>query len=287
MSHHFYSQFTSFKEVERQYGTSYYWATKLFPRRIRHATYALYTWVRIPDEIVDNSPVDSMAETQTLLLDYVSKWKDAYNTRKSDIPVLQETAKVFHAYGVPFEHSTKFLEAMIQDLNTNRYETYGELEDYMAGSAAAVGLMMSHILGFKDGALFYAKKLGDAMQLTNFLRDVQEDIDERDRIYFPLDELRAMGISPEDFVAHHSDKLRPFIQQYVKKARTMYQESMPGIFMLKRGRLAVAYAAFMYRAILDKIEEQDFDVFTGRVYTTKRDKLVLLCKTILFLIRRK
>jgi len=287
MSHHFYNQFDSFKDVEKQYGTSYYWATKLFPRKIRHATYALYTWVRIPDEIVDNSPENSIEETQTLLLDYVSKWKDAYNTRTSDIPVLQVTARVFHTYNIPFEYSTKFLEAMIQDLNTNRYETYAELEDYMAGSAAAVGLMMSHILGFDPGALPYAKQLGDAMQLTNFLRDVQEDIDERDRIYFPLDELQLQGISPDDFIAHDSEKLRPFIKMYAQKTRVMYAESMQGIFMLKKGHLAVAYAAFMYRAILDKLEEQDYDVFAGRVYTTKRDKMVLLCKTLLFLIRRK
>ena len=284
--HSFYTQFTDFKATEKHYGTSYYWATKLFPRDIRHATYVLYTWVRVPDEIVDNSPQEKIEETRTLLLDYVTKWKEAYEKQMSDIPVLDAAAKVFHKYNIPYDVSAKFLQAMISDLHTKRYETYLDLEDYMAGSAAAVGIMMSYILGFKDGALPYARMLGDAMQMTNFLRDVQEDIDERDRIYLPQEDMRLFNITDEHVINHNSDALRPLIRDQVEKVRAQYVESMKGIPMLRRGKLPVAYAAFLYSALLSKLEEQDYDVFAGRVYTTKRDKLALLWKTLRFMMRK-
>ncbi len=287
MSHNYYEQFSSFEDVEKKYGTSYYLATLFFPRKIKEATFALYTWFRIPDEIVDNAPSDSQKETELLLQDFITKWDKAYNERESVIPNLKAVSDIFHDHTIPFTLSQTFLRAMIQDLHTNRYKTYQDVEEYMDGSAAAVGLIMSHVIGFEDGALPYAQKLGYAMQLSNFIRDIKEDIDERDRIYFPTDEFSIHTITEQDFVNHNVEALRPFIKTYTDFTHNMYDQALPGIFMLKNGRFAVAYAAFLYRGILEKVEQADYDVFSARVYTTKRDKIALLCKTIVFLIRKK
>ena len=95
---------------------------------------------------------------------------------------------------------------MIDDCSVHRYETYEQLECYMYGSASVVGLMMCHLIGFTDPAheetaKAYATELGNAMQLTNFLRDVREDYEDLGRIYIPTDILQDHGLSHEDIIS--------------------------------------------------------------------------------------
>ena len=120
----------------------------------------------------------------------------AYENQTSPHPILHITAQTWRNYEIPFEYSTAFIDAMIQDTHVSRYETYADLERYMYGSAAAVGLMMGHVIGFSDPvALEHAKKLGYAMQLSNFLRDIEEDYFQRGRVYLPQDELAEYSLS--------------------------------------------------------------------------------------------
>jgi phytoene synthase len=180
-------------------------------------------------------------------------------------------------FDIPYAYSEAFLDAMIQDTWKKRYATYEELEQYMYGSAAVVGLMMSHVIGFKDDALEYAKKLGYAMQLTNFLRDIREDLEQRDRLYLPQDELARYGITEQDLRAHQmSAAMEAFMKFQIARADRLYDEANLGIQLLdRRGRYAVRSASDLYRAILRKIEQQNYNVFLKRASTSTLEKIRL------------
>ena len=146
---------------------------------------------------------------------------------------------------------------------------------YSYGVASTVGLMSMHIIGYSDSdAVLYAIKLGVALQLTNILRDVSEDW-RRGRLYLPLEELAAHGLSEADVEAGQvDDRWRAFMRFQIARNRDLYAEALPGIAFLNReGRLAVAAAAELYRAILNDIEAHDYDVFSRRAYVNAWNKL--------------
>ncbi len=271
------------KSLTKQYGTSYYFATRFFPKKMRLATYALYGFFRVPDEYVDN-PDQSLSHQEVIqkLEDWHEKWRQAHQTGDSDDPVLLVTAKTFQEYDIPYQYGEDFLAAMKQDLSKERYETYAELQGYMYGSASVVGLMMSHVIGFEDGALPYAEKLGEAMQMTNFLRDIREDYEDRNRIYMPAEDLAKLGVT-EDHIRNHicDDKFIEFMKFEIQRTRALYREADQGIPMLTpRGRFAVRMASRLYEAILTKIEEQNYNIFIGRARTTKREKMKILASEL-------
>lgn len=276
------SAYTVAKAMTKKYGTSYYLATRFLPREKRLATYALYSFFRVPDEYVDN-PEGSIEEASKKIQQWQRKWHYAYSHKNSRDPVLLVTAKTFHDFGIPFEYGEDFLEAMKQDLWKERYTTYEELQQYMYGSASVVGLMMSYIIGFEEGALPYAEKLGEAMQLTNFLRDIREDYEQRNRIYLPLEDLERFKVREEDIRKHKCTKAFKQLMRFeIERARALYRESDAGISKLSiGGRFSVRIASRLYEAILDKIEDADYDVFAHRVYTKKREKLLILGKELL------
>jgi phytoene synthase len=138
--------------------------------------------------------------------------------------------------------------------------------------------MSMHIVGFKDeSAIPYAVKLGVALQLTNILRDVAEDW-HNGRLYLPLHELQAFNLSEADIAAGINDqRWKAFMGFQIRRARQLYDEALPGLALLEqRGRLAVAAAAELYRAILDDIEAHNYDVFTRRAHISSGRKLLHL-----------
>lgn len=267
------SQAISFcKKIEKHFGTSYYVATRFLPKRKRYATYTLYAFFRLPDEIVDTEkllPKDAEKE----LDDFIAYWNTA-KTGKVDCldpdwsMVINSAAFVHKEFSIPFEPSDLFLQAMRMDLYKTRYESYSELSHYMAGSASAVGVMMSYVIGFAGGekTLGYAKKLGEAMQLTNFLRDVGEDFRERGRIYLPNEDRERYQVSEKQIQEGRVDENFKKLMQYeINCARDLYQEAEKGIASLHwSGRYPVRLASRLYSAILREIENNQYDVFSKR-----------------------
>ena len=165
----------------------------------------------------------------------------------------------------------------------------------MYGSASVVGLMMCHIIGFTDPkhekkAKVYATELGNAMQLTNFLRDVREDYEQLGRIYIPSEILKKYGLSHDDIprfinetqITDTMDEIKKTsrtmaMKEMIAHCRTMYAHSFDGLqYLQPEGRKAVRLAALLYESILDKIEHNNYDVFTKSCRTTLRDKLKTL-----------
>lgn len=272
------------RRIQKRFGKSYFFATLFLPKEKRQATQVLYAFFRMPDEIVDNPFCSDITEIKKSLLEWKKNWEQAYETGLSQDPVQGPAAKIFKKYSIPYSYSEAFLEAMIADTEKLRYESYEELKKYMYGSAAVVGLMMSHVIGFSDKkALEYAEMLGYAMQLTNFLRDIREDFEQRQRIYLPQDEMHKFGVSEDDIKCRRvSGNFKEFMKFEIKRARDLYGEAQKGLPLLsKDGRFAVKMASTLYSAILDKIEKQDYDIFSGRAHTNIAEKLFLLAKEAL------
>jgi len=270
--------------IQKNFGKSYYFATLFFPKEKKLATQVLYAFFRMPDEIVDNPACNDVEEIKSSLNGWKTKWEAAYKNGGSDDPILDPSAKIFKKYDIPYSLSEAFIDAMIMDTERSRYQNYDELKEYMFGSAAAVGLMMSRIIGFSDKkALEYAEMLGYAMQLTNFLRDIREDYENRGRIYLPQDEMTRFGISENDIKEHNrSDNFKKFMRFEIDRAKQLYKEAEKGIpYLNKDGRFAVRMASVLYGAILDKIEKQDYDIFSKRAHTNIAEKVFLLIKEAL------
>jgi phytoene synthase len=273
--------FEAARRLHRKHGTSYYFASQLFPLEKRLATYALYGFFRVPDEIVDAGEpqtADEALEVRHKLDFFQRRWEKAYAQGDSDDPILRVASWIFHHYAIPFDYSIHFLGAMQTDLEKARYENYVALEEYMYGSAAVVGLMMTHVVGYEsETTLHYATQLGYAMQLTNFLRDIDEDYTLRGRVYMPQDELHRFGLSDEDIEARcFSPEFAEFVQFQAQRAHALYDEAGKGISHLAPdGRLAVRVASALYRSILDRLQEREWNVFAGRARTSLPQKIAL------------
>ncbi|MBA2379563.1 MAG: phytoene/squalene synthase family protein [Blastocatellia bacterium] len=275
--------FEQCREITRHYGTSFYFATQFFPKEVRDAIYAVYAFARIPDEIVDDPNCSDHDEAIRKLDEWRTKWRLAMAAGASSDPVMNAIVKTFKRYGIEPEIGEAFLRSMFMDEEKFTYENYAELEEYMYGSAGVIGLMVTKIVGYSmEDAFPYAIKLGYAFQLTNFLRDIEEDYRDLGRVYMPQDQLRKFGLTNEDIANQiRDDRFVAFMKFQIKRNRELYREALPGIRLLNwRGRLAVKISYVLYKAILTEIERANYNVFAGRVRTNRQQKIMLSLKAL-------
>jgi phytoene synthase len=278
------SDYAVCRRLHRKHGATYYFATRRFRATERSRTHALYAFVRVPDEWIDNPGNLTLEQRDRLLDEWRSQLLRGLDGVLPPHPVMRAFCDVVRETGMPLEEPLAFLDAMRQDLTVSSYGTYEDLRAYMRGSAAAVGIMMCWVLGAPQTptVVASAKALGEAMQLTNFLRDVGEDL-ERGRIYLPLEDLESFGITVQDL---HERKVTQGFESLMRfeiaRARALYAEADAGISHLPRdSRRAVLLARRLYAKILDKIEQRDFDVFNGRAHTTPLEKLTMALRVLL------
>ena len=271
------------RKITKKYGTSFYFATQFFPSEVRKGIYAIYAFARIPDEIVDDPKLTDHDEAIARLNDWAGRWRVAMRSGASDDPVLNFIANQFKKYEIPEDICEAFLRSMFMDEGKFSYANYGELEEYMYGSAGVIGLMVTRVVGYSsEDAFEYAKKLGYAFQLTNFLRDIREDYDELNRVYMPQDELSNFGLTNADIAQkNRDDRFVEFMKFQIERNRQVYKEALPGIKMLHwRGRLAVRVSYVLYKAILGEIERANYNVYAGRVRTNRQQKIYLSLKAL-------
>jgi 15-cis-phytoene synthase len=263
------------RRLHRKHGTTYYFASRRLPRIQRQQVDALYGFVRVPDEWVDNPGDLTKEEVQSLLTHFRQEIIDAERGKKPSHPALRAFADVQHDLGMSLQEPLIFLDAMETDLVKTRYQTYAELEDYMRGSAAAVGLMMCQVIHvpLNPATTKAAMALGNAMQLTNFLRDIGEDLG-RGRIYMPLEDLDRFGLGPHDLMARRvTPSFVEFMEFEIARARDLFRQADEGIPQIpSHSRLGVKLGRDLYSRILTKIEENGFDVFSRRARTSSWEK---------------
>lgn len=255
--------------IAATYSRSFYLATSLMSADKRRAIRALYAFCRVTDNIVD-CPHGEAQKALTL-------WQ---RKALSPEPPLDDRVALAWAdtrrrYRIPQRYAEQLIEGVTRDLNQTRYRTFEELTAYAYGVASTVGLMSMHVIGFAGAAAIpYAIKLGVALQFTNILRDIAEDW-QMGRVYLPLEELAAFGLAEKDIAAGRVDeRWRAFMRFQIERNRRLYAEAWDGIALLNPdGRLAVAAAGELYRAILEDIEAHDYDVFHRRAHVSTGEKL--------------
>ena len=175
-------------------------------------------------------------------------------------------------YGIDQQLFSDFLTSMRMDLTITDYPDRASLNTYMHGSAEAIGLELLPVLGTvgpRNEAAPYAAALGKAFQLTNFLRDVDEDLT-RERVYLPADELAAFDVDRDLLTWCHVNRrtdprVRSALAAQHHVTRGIYRFAGDGVQMLAPwSRPCVATALTLYSEILDRIEASDFAVFSQR-----------------------
>jgi phytoene synthase len=270
-------QLSRSRAIHRRTGRTFYYATRLLPERVRHATYVLYAFFRVADEVVDDAEgVDP--EEQRRQLEEIRR---AALTGDTDDPVLSAFAELRAEYDIPDEEVDVFIDAMGTDIEKSRYRTYSEVEAYMRGSAAAVGVMMTYVMRPDDPeeAIPAARRLGEAFQMSNFIRDVREDIVERDRIYLPLETLESRGVTAEQVERlEYDEAFAAAIRDELQRTEALYREGVAGINLLPRDcQLPVLTAAVLYADHHRLVRERDCDVLaeTPSLSTLRKIRLVI------------
>ncbi|SFR53230.1 phytoene/squalene synthase family protein [Halogeometricum limi] len=268
------------KAIQRQTGKTFHLATRVLPERVRHPTYVLYAFFRVADEVVD---AEETAEPDVQREQLERLRLEALGERDTDDPVLSAFAELRAEYGIADEDVNTFVEAMLSDIEKSRYETYEELETYMNGSAAAVGRMMTCIMQSPEAekALPHATALGEAFQMSNFLRDVREDIVDRDRIYLPQETLRKHGVTEEQLTSFRCDRrFRAAMREEIRRTEALYREGVRGIEYLPEDcQFAVLLSAVLYADHHRSIRKLDYDVLSVTPSLSTARKLTLLAKT--------
>ncbi|UCE07276.1 MAG: phytoene/squalene synthase family protein [bacterium] len=197
---------------------SFYFSARFLPKDKRWATYALYGFCRFVDNLIDNPRNRPKQQLISEVACFRRELKLAYRWGESEHPILKPFILVTKKYGIPIEYPLDLLKGVQMDIEANRYETFDDLYVFCYRVASVVGLMMTHVMGYKnDKAFEYAEKLGIAMQLTNILRDVKEDKD-MGRIYLPLDELQQFGITEDDVINENfNDQFRQLMKFQVER----------------------------------------------------------------------
>jgi len=274
--------------ITRVHAKTFYMATRFLPNHKQRSIFAIYGLCRYLDDLVDEAEdlihnhQISHREIYERLDVFKNNLIDAYKGVDQSDPILIAFSDTLNRFDISLELPLLLLEGVKMDLTKSRYETFDELYDYSYKVASVVGLMTSEVFGYQDDeALSYAADLGIAMQLTNILRDVGEDL-RRDRIYLPADELRQFNISDESLKSGlRTDDFVHFMKFQIKRARTYYDQADKGIDMLNRdSRLPVLLARENYSRILDKIVENEYNVFDQRAYLNSTEKLSILPRVV-------
>jgi len=260
------------ERITREHSRTFFLASGLLPREQRRAIRALYAFCRVSDDLVDRN-TDNRAGK---LADWRQRSLNDHPAQDDLVAwAWADTRARFH---IPRQYAEQLLDGVAGDLNHTRYASFADLTHYCYAVASTVGLMVMHIVGYAGNeAIPYAVKLGVALQITNILRDVGEDW-RNGRLYLPLDELAAFGLSEADLAgAVVDDRWRAFMRFQIDRARHLFVEALPGVGLLGAdGRFAIGAAAELYQAILDDIEAHDYDVFTRRAHISDARKLRLL-----------
>ncbi len=230
----------------------------------RQAAYAVYAFFRTADDLIDE---------QHVTLDQFHAWREQSQqpVEKQTDPFMIAWTDIRARYGIPLAYEQAALDGLELDLACHRYETLDELKKYCYGAATAPALVSASVVGFRPGVTLeqarpYIESMGIALQLTNIIRDVNEDLSVG-RIYLPKAELAAFGLTYADIEAKcYDDRFKRFMQHFARLAKDHYAAGWP-ILDLWTGslRLAAGFGFSVYRTILNEAEAHNFDVFNHRV----------------------
>ncbi|MFD9722328.1 phytoene/squalene synthase family protein [Streptomyces sp. NPDC059072] len=267
------------RELNATHGKTYFLATRLLPAERRPAVHALYGFARWADDIVDSTDPGADDGLRGARLTALQRRLDEGLRQEGDSePVVTALADTARRYAIDHRHFRDFMTAMRSDLVVTDYPSYADLLRYMHGSAAVIGLQMLPVLGTvvpRAEAEPHAAALGVAFQLTNFLRDVGEDLD-RGRVYLPADLLAAHGVDRELMrrcrdAGRQDRRVRDALREFEALTRRVYREARPGLAMLDPlSRPCIRTAYILYGNILDAVARDGHAALHRRAVVPRR-----------------
>lgn len=241
-------------------------ACRLLPRELRDDVYRLYLVFRTLDDLVDDG--DGRASQR---LEAVEAWCADEEAESREVALLIDLQR---RHKLPREAFAEFCAGMRHDLAAAQIATEAELDVYCHRVAGTVGVVMAAVLGATDpAAARHASALGQAMQRTNILRDIDEDL-EAGRVYLARETLERFGYSTVPPPSQRETLLR----DQIARADELYDAGVAGIAMLPCGRRAIAAAGAMYREILRQIERDGYGELPGRAIVGRRRKLIVAAR---------
>lgn len=286
---HLRESYNRCRGITSRYAKTFYMATRFLPYEKQRSIFAIYGFCRYLDNLVDDA-VDLIEKRVVPREEILVKFHETeseiialYNGEKCVHPILSAFSDTVKRWSIPRNLPLELLNGIKRDLFKSRYNDFEELYDYSYSVASVVGLMSCRVFEYHDhAALNHAVELGIAMQLTNILRDVGEDLN-RNRIYLPKSELEQFGITENKLFERRCDEtFKNFMRLQIKRAWYYFKSAESGIPMLsKDSRLPVLLAKENYSRILNKIEENDYQVFSTRAYLNTAEKLAILPKVVL------
>jgi squalene synthase HpnC len=252
-------------------------ASRLVPAEIRPHLVALYAFARAADDFADE-PAYEGHRGQAL-----DAWTDELHRcfhGEATHPVFVALQDTIDRRELPLPPFEDLLAAFRMDLGAPRYATFTALRGYTARSAEPVGRLLLALFGYRDPALVrFADEISTALQLTNFWQDVAADA-ARGRVYVPAEDLHFFGVTEADLKALKPTRpIRELLRYEVARTRALYEKGRPLLGRLGNDlKLELALIWLIGTAILDKIEDADYDVFTQRPAIGARDKAKILAK---------
>ncbi len=258
-------------------GSSFYYAFLFLPVPKRAAITAFYAFCREVDDVVDEATDPGVAATK--LAWWQAEVAQAYAGQASH-PVMQALMPISQSFGIDQRHLQAVIEGCQMDLNQTRYLDYPGLQGYCHLVAGVVGEVAAQIFGqTQPQTTAYAHTLGQALQLTNIIRDVGEDA-MRGRIYLPMSELKQFGVTAQEILTRqYSDRFTALMQFQAQRAKDLYQQALALLPAVdRRAQKPGLMMASIYRALLNEIEHDQFQVLHQRISLTPLRKFWLAWK---------
>lgn len=291
--------FAAARNICRRHANGFFFASAFLPIEKRNAVYAVYAFCRLMDDAIDEPALKEAVLPPTSLgvsccstgsLDqklalFRDRLDEIYEHRL-ELPSLEfrdesqhalyAFVQTVHRYQIPRQYFLDLAEGCRMDLTVSRYATWGSLEKYCYNVAGVMGLILCCILGVSHSdAGKHAVQLGNAMQLTNILRDIKEDLG-RGRLYLPLEDLARFKVTQQELSAGIvTPNLRELMKFEIGRARDLYRQGAEGLCWLEGdgSRLTTSAMAVIYSGVLRAIEQQDYDVFSSRAHLSLAQKI--------------
>jgi len=288
--------------ITRSNAKNFYYAFLVLPKRKREALCAVYAFMRRCDDIADDASL-TLEERRFRLDTWLSALHNAQQGQPSDDPILLALTDAQRRYTIPAGLLDELAMGTAMDVVdpgpdiesaqassgasapqlTVQYKTFEDLKLYCYRVASVVGLVCIHIFGYRDPAAEpLAEQCGLAFQLTNIIRDVKEDA-AMGRVYLPEEDLVMFGLSAAELLsAPDPARFRPLLAMEAERAREFYQAGEElRAYISEDSQPALWVLVNIYRKLLQKITERQYDVFSGKVSLTVSEKLRILGKGFL------
>lgn len=276
------------RAIARREAKNFYYAFIALPKDRKNAICAVYAFMRMADDLADDESL-SREERRRRLETWLADWRGVCHGGDSSDPVFLAVRDATERFAIPLNLLDELVSGTTMDLKASAdavpdtYATFADLYRYCYLVASVVGLVCIRIFGYKNPrAEKLAEETGIAFQLTNILRDVAEDA-ERKRVYLPLEDLAAHGISAESLLARKpgappSAQEKALLAEIAQRAENYYKSAEELLPLIDReSRPALWVLVSIYHALLKRIRNADYDVFSQRASVPLVQKLAILC----------